>query len=127
MMRPPALILGGLALGLLAGCAYYNGLYNANRLVKAAEKAEREGRVGEARSFWAQAAVKAESVVARYPESKYRDDALLLRGRATVACCGQLELGYLDSLGLLSFWPSFRPAPGCAPPLGIVRSLSKLT
>jgi len=82
MRWPPALILGGLALGLLAGCAYYNGLYNANRLVKDAEKAEREGRVGEARSFWSQAAVKAESVVARYPDSKYRGDALLLRGRA---------------------------------------------
>ena len=94
MIRPPALILGGLALGLLAGCAYYNGLYNANRLVKEAEKAEHEGRVGEARSFWAQAAVKAESVVARYPESKYQDDALLLRGsalRAAGDCAGAID------------------------------------
>ena len=82
MTSRPALILGGLALGLFVGCAYYNGLYNANRLVKEAEKAEREGRVSEARSYWSQAAVKAESVVARYPNSKYRDDAQLLRGRA---------------------------------------------
>lgn len=67
--------------GLLVGCAYYNGLYNANRLADDARRAEREGRVGEARSLWAQAAVKAESVATRYPGSHYRDDALLLWGR----------------------------------------------
>jgi len=72
-----------LALVLLtSGCAYYNGLYNANRLVNEAERAERDGRTGEARSLWSQAAVKAESVVSRHPNSKYRDDALLLEGRA---------------------------------------------
>ncbi|MDH4046351.1 MAG: hypothetical protein OEY20_08575 [Gemmatimonadota bacterium] len=67
---------------LLSGCAYYNGLYNANRLVREAERAERDGRTGEARSLWSQAAVKAESVVSRHPKSKYRDDALYLQGRA---------------------------------------------
>jgi hypothetical protein len=68
-------------MGLLIGCAYYNGLYNANRLAGEADRAEREGRVGEARSLWAQAAVKAESVATRYPDSRHRDDALLLWGR----------------------------------------------
>jgi predicted negative regulator of RcsB-dependent stress response len=67
---------------ILIGCAYYNGLYNANRLAKEADKAERQGRRGEAQSLWAQVAVKAESVATRYPESQYRDDAQLLRGRA---------------------------------------------
>lgn len=71
-----------LLVALVAGCAYYNGLYNANRLAREAERAEREGRTGEARSLWSQAAVKAESVVSRHPNSKYKDDALLLRGRA---------------------------------------------
>ncbi len=66
----------------MCGCAYYNGLYNANQRVKEALRAEREGRVGEARSLWSQAAVKAESVSVRYPDSRYHDDALLLRGRA---------------------------------------------
>ncbi len=64
------------------GCAYYNGLYNANRLANEAGKAEREGRRGEAQSLWTRAAVKAESVTTRYPDSKYYDDALLLQGRA---------------------------------------------
>jgi TolA-binding protein len=63
-------------------CAYYNGLFNANRLAADAERAERDGRSGEARSLWAQAAVKAESVATRYPGSGHRDDALLLWGRA---------------------------------------------
>ncbi len=69
-------------LGVVAGCAYFNGLYNANQLVEAAARAEREGRIGEARSLWSQVAVKAESVVVRYPNSKYHDDALVLQGRA---------------------------------------------
>lgn len=76
---------------LLGGCAYYNGLYNANRLAREAERAERDGRTGEARSLWSQAAVKAESVVSRHPRSKYRDDALYLQGRALerVGSCSQ--------------------------------------
>jgi len=66
----------------VGACAYYNGLYNANHLAKEARRAEREGRTGEARSLWSQAAVKAESVASRHPHSKYRDDALLLQGTA---------------------------------------------
>ncbi len=70
---------------LAVGCAYYNGLYNANRLAGEARRAEREGRTGEARSLWSRAAIKAESVAARFPKSKYRDDALLLQGKALYA------------------------------------------
>jgi tetratricopeptide (TPR) repeat protein len=66
----------------VSGCAYFNGLYNANQLVKEAARAEREGRIGEARSLWSRAAVKAESVAVRYSDGKYFDDALLLQGRA---------------------------------------------
>lgn len=66
----------------LTGCAYFNGLYNANQLASEARKAESKGRTGEAKSYWAQAAVKAETVTSRYPKSKYRDDALLLEGIA---------------------------------------------
>ncbi len=75
-----ALIFLGVA--TVGGCAYYNGLYNANQLVKDALRAEREGRIGEARSLWSRAAVKAESVAVRYSDSKYFDDALVLQGRA---------------------------------------------
>ena len=70
------------AVALLGGCAYYNGLYNANRLVKEAERASRDGRIGEARSLWTRAAIKAESVAVRCPASRYRDDAWLVWGRA---------------------------------------------
>jgi tetratricopeptide (TPR) repeat protein len=91
-MRSGTVALGLVIIGaMVGGCAYYNGLYNANRLAKEAEHAEREGREGDARSLWAQVAVKAESVVARYPQSKHRDDALLLRGKALRAAgdCAQ--------------------------------------
>lgn len=83
-MKLVAPLLLGAAVGL-AGCAYYNGLYNANRLADDAERAEREGRPDEARSLWAQAASKAESVAVRFPDSKHRDDALLVHGRALTA------------------------------------------
>lgn len=82
----------GAAIGVLvAGCAYYNGLFNANRLAKEARRAEREGRTSEARSLWSRAAVKAESVATRYPKSKYRDDALVLQGLALaqIGACSQ--------------------------------------
>ncbi len=65
-----------------AGCAYYNGMYNANRLARQAEKAERQGRTFQADGLWAQAAVRAESVLVHHPNSKWADDAMLLRGRA---------------------------------------------
>ena len=71
-----------LLLTLGAGCAYFNGMYNANRLASQAEKAEREGRSFEANGLWAQAAVRAESVLVQHPKSKWADDAMLLRGKA---------------------------------------------
>jgi hypothetical protein len=57
-------------------------MYNANRLASQAEKAEREGRAFEANGLWAQAAVRAESVLVHHPRSKWADDAMLLRGKA---------------------------------------------
>ena len=88
LKRVSALLL--LGVGTICGCAYFNGLYNANQLAKDAIRAEREGRVGEARSLWSQAAVKAESVAVRYTESRHLDDALVLQGRALRAA-GQCE------------------------------------
>jgi tetratricopeptide (TPR) repeat protein len=76
--RPPLLLV---AL-LLGGCAYYNGLYNAERLVKRAEKAEREGRTGEASTYWGEAAVKAETVLVRFPNSKWTERARFIDGKA---------------------------------------------
>jgi tetratricopeptide (TPR) repeat protein len=68
--------------GLASGCVYYNGMYNANRLARAAEKAEREGRTFEANNLWGQVGVKADTVLARHSGSKYADDARLLRGKS---------------------------------------------
>ncbi len=76
-------VLAGLGVAAgLAACVYYNGLYNANRLAGDARRAEREGRAGEARSLWLQAAVKAESVAVHERRDRQRGEALLLAGRA---------------------------------------------
>lgn len=81
---------GWLVVGLLSGCVYYNGMYNANRLAGSARKAEREGRTFDASNLWGQVATKAESVVVRHPRSKYADEAAVLRGLA-LARLGQCE------------------------------------
>ena len=72
--------------GLLVsgGCVYYNGMYNAQRLANKAEKAERDGRRFDAQNYWAQAEVKADSVISRHPTSSWADDALLIKGTARV-------------------------------------------
>ncbi len=65
-----------------AACAYYNGMWSAEHLAKEARQLERQDRLAEARTYWAQAAVKAESVVARHPKSRWASDALVLQGEA---------------------------------------------
>jgi len=78
--------LQALALVLsLGGCAYYNGMYNANHLAKQAEKAQRSGRTFEAQTYWSQAEVRADSVIARHPTSQYVDDAQLIRGKSMIS------------------------------------------
>lgn len=69
---------------LLPGCVYYNGMYNANKYAKRARKAQAEGRTFEAQGYWAQAEVRADSVVVRHPNSSWTDDAQLIRGEAMV-------------------------------------------
>jgi tetratricopeptide (TPR) repeat protein len=81
---------------LLGGCAYYNAMYNANRLAGQAEESQRAGRTAEARERWRQASVHAESLLSRHPRSRWADDARALRGRALV----QLEL-YGDAVDVL--------------------------
>jgi tetratricopeptide (TPR) repeat protein len=67
---------------LLGGCVYYNGMYNTKRLAGSARKAERDGRAFEANNLWGQVITRAESLVARHPDSKYVDEALVLKGVA---------------------------------------------
>ena len=87
--------------GLLTGCVYYNGMYNTNRLVRSAQKAERENRPFEASNLWGQVITRAESVSVRHPHSKYAPQATVLRGLAmsrlnqcpqAVVPLGQVEL-----------------------------------
>jgi tetratricopeptide (TPR) repeat protein len=84
VIRPPRARLVALlaAMALLGGCVYYNGMYNTNRLAKSARKAERDGRVFEAKNLWGQVITRAESLEVRHPRSKYVDEANMLRGLA---------------------------------------------
>lgn len=72
----------GLLAGLLGGCVYYNGMYNTKRLAGSARKAERDGRAFEANNLWGQVVTRADSLVARHPDSKYVDEAMVLKGVA---------------------------------------------
>ncbi len=67
---------------LLGGCVYYNGMYNAKRLAGSARKAERDGRTFEANNLWGQVITRADTLIARHPDSKYVDQALVLKGVA---------------------------------------------
>jgi tetratricopeptide (TPR) repeat protein len=93
-------VILALSLTATAGCVYYNGMYNANRLAKSARKAEHDGRTFEANNLWGQVATKAESVVVRHPKSKYAEEAELLRGVA-LARLGQCDQA-LGPLGRLA-------------------------
>lgn len=63
------------------GCAYFNGVYNARQAEKRGDAALRKGRDGEAASYFATVAEKAETVLVRHGDSKWADDARLLAGR----------------------------------------------
>ncbi|HET9041483.1 MAG TPA: hypothetical protein VFN40_14985, partial [Gemmatimonadales bacterium] len=81
MSRARTLI--GLAVALLlGGCVYYNGMYNTKRLAGSARKAERDGRTFEANNLWGQVVTRAETLITRHPDSKYVDEALVLKGLA---------------------------------------------
>lgn len=103
MRRPLALLI---LLGASA-CAYYNGLYNARGLIKRAESATREGRDSAAVAAWREAGAKADTVIARYPRSRWADDALLLSGTAA-AFSGACEHG-LERLGQWERHPDADP------------------
>jgi hypothetical protein len=67
---------------LLAGCTWSNSLYQARSLSGDAARAARGGRPSEAEGLWNQAAVKAESALARTPRGKRGAEARWLLGRA---------------------------------------------
>ena len=65
----------------LGACAYFNGVYNAKEAQRAADRLARSGREEEAAPFYASAAEKAETVLTRYPRTRWRPEALYLSGR----------------------------------------------
>jgi hypothetical protein len=69
-------------LALLSGCAYYNGMWSAQRLARDAQRLETRGQEAEARTVWGRAAIKAESVLVHHANSRWADDALVLQGEA---------------------------------------------
>ena len=77
---------------VLGGCAYFNGVYNAKEAARHADKEARAGREGQAQGQYRVAAEKAETVLVRYPKSRWRADALYLAGRGH-AFSGQCNLG----------------------------------
>lgn len=82
------------------GCAYYNGVYNARRADRAAERALLAGDDSAATKNFALAAAAAETVLARYPRSRWATEALYLAGRglAFTGSCGA-ALTRLDAYG----------------------------
>ncbi|MFI5234390.1 MAG: tol-pal system YbgF family protein [Gemmatimonadales bacterium] len=66
----------------LGACAYYNSMYLAVHLARAADKDERAGRTFDAQSLWGQVAVKAETTLVRHPGSKWATPARFLQGKA---------------------------------------------
>ena len=79
----------GLAL-TVSGCAYYNAMWTAERFAKDARRLEASGREPEARTQWARAAVKAESVLARALESTAATLWLAGSSVATACCAASL-------------------------------------
>src|SRR5207247_11672 len=77
------------------------GMWSADHLAGQARKQEQEGRREEARASWAQAAVKAESVVARHPHGRWADAALVLQGEglAKSADCDRAATPLARALG----------------------------
>ena len=75
----------------VTGCAYFNGVYNARQAEKRGDAALRRGRDGEAATYFATVAEKAETVLVRHGRSKWADDARLLAGRgwARSGQCGR--------------------------------------
>jgi hypothetical protein len=83
-----------LLLGGAAGCAYYNGMWSAQRLAHEARRQEANGLEAEARLTWGRAAIKAESVLVHHPHSRWADDALVLQAEGLArsgACAAAVE------------------------------------
>ena len=77
------ILVVGLAVGLPAGCVYYNTFYNAKAAFNEAEKTRKSSRLRGGRiksDLYEKAIEKSLKVIENYPNSKYYDDALYVLG-----------------------------------------------
>lgn len=72
------------AVSTVAGCVYFNALYNANRLYDEGVAEIDAGRTGSGRSALGSAVEKAERIVEQNPDSRWADDALRLIVRSRI-------------------------------------------
>jgi len=79
------LVLAALAALLAPACAYFNSLYNAERLFDDARRAEHAGRRAEAEQAYSQSIEKAARALRSDPNGRWADDALFLIARARFA------------------------------------------
>lgn len=84
LSRLPLLLAFGV---LFLSCAYFNTFYNAQRYFEEATKEIRESEKASSISKKTEDALdrtieKTTAVLAKYPDSRYRDDALMLQGKA---------------------------------------------
>ena len=77
------LILCGATL-LLGGCVYFNTMYNAGKDYGAAQRSIQEGDVVGARTSMDSVIAKTGRVITKHPDSKYADDAALMKARAEI-------------------------------------------
>ena len=81
---------------LLPACGtingYFNGIYNARAAARAGDRLLERGRDAEAVQPFASSAAKAETVLARYPRSRWASEATFLAGRGA-AFAEQCPLG----------------------------------
>ncbi|HEX6694191.1 MAG TPA: hypothetical protein VF035_05840 [Longimicrobiales bacterium] len=84
-MRRARLLAPLLASIVVAGCGYFNSLYNARLRFQAAEEAERQGNRSTAMTAYAESIDRAFVSYDKYPDSRWADDALLLIARARFA------------------------------------------
>jgi hypothetical protein len=90
------------ALLFMSGCAYYNGIYNAERAAKTAERQWMRGEYLSAADSFRVSATHAETVLARFDRSRWRTHALYLaaRGAALGNECGRAAPRLAEYLAL---------------------------
>ncbi len=76
----------------VTGCVYFNGIYNAKEAAGHGDARLKRGDEGGASTFFSTSSTSAESVLVRFPKSKWRSRALYLAGRGA-AMAGFCERG----------------------------------